>query len=935
VNDSSATIDRVAMEIADFKAIDWPEVARSATGDELDSVAQLRVLAAIAGFHRAVHSSALETPPALEASTRDDAARVQFRWGNLQVHERLGAGAFGEVFRAWDTSLGREVALKLLRAGSTGGRSETIVREGRLLARVHHPNVMAVYGALETDGRIGIWGELLRGRTLAEIVRDDGPMSAQEAAVLVDSVCRALTAVHRAGLLHRDVKAQNVMRESGGRIVLMDFGLGLEADAALPANLAGTPAYLAPELLRGLAPSVQSDIYSVGVLLFYLVTGTLPVDGTAIADLARKHAAGERKYLQDLRSDLPAGFVRVVERALAPEPSARFESAGELQSALTAVGLGVPSAGESQNRGLYKYGLIATVALLLLALAAFFASQRKGEAPPLPIQMALVAPQDLTFTEGSRNVASISPDGRYVAFVGTNRQGNTQLWIRSLSGTTARPIADSEGASSPFWAPDSRSLAFFSNRGLQRVSVSGARSEILATLWENRGGSWSARGDGTLLFAPNPRSGLYRISPAGGAMQRVTEPDRARGEIAHLWPQFLPDGDHYIHFVLSNEERVRGLYVRSLTGMPARRLIATDASAIYASGRLLYVRDGTLYAMPFDAQAATTSGQPVAVIPDVDATWDYRSAISASQNGILIYSLRQLKDSRRLVWTDFSGRSLGIVADTDKFRNPAVSPDGRHLAVQWYRDSISELRIFDLRRGGWTRVPGAPDAQAPAWGPNGHLAFATSMAGGLDIYSTNVTTMSAPTLLVRSENDKLPSDWSPDGRMLAYMVLTPQGNYDIWLATLQPRTELKPLLASPAQEVCARFSPQGDRIAFASDASGRMEIYVRDLVGSAPPRRVSTQGGFDPVWRSDREVVYIDAGGTMMRVEVPDDPGVEIAPGQPVELFDTGIETPGTSRNHFALDRKAERVLLASPPQMRAQSGFFVLVGWPSLGGGS
>src|SRR5205085_158987 len=243
-----------------------------------------------------------------------------FTWGSLRVLELIGSGAYGDVYRAWEPSVDREVALKLLRPNASRGGtpSEALVKEGQLLARIRHANVVAVYGAMRLEDRVGIWGELLHGRTLDEMVRLNGPMSAQEAGIVVDAVCRALSAVHRAGLLHRDIKAQNVMREAGGRIVLMDFGLGRELALTGPGlELAGTPAYLAPELFRGEPASVQSDIYSVGVLLFHLVTGRFPVESDSMAALSAQHAKGDRIRLQDLRSDLSASFAQVVERALA------------------------------------------------------------------------------------------------------------------------------------------------------------------------------------------------------------------------------------------------------------------------------------------------------------------------------------------------------------------------------------------------------------------------------------------------------------------------------------------------------------------------------------------------------------------------------------------------------------------------------------------
>jgi serine/threonine protein kinase/tetratricopeptide (TPR) repeat protein len=371
-------LDELASAVADGRTIEWSSADASAGLGDLDAIAELRIIAEIARLHRESQDP-LETaqlPAPAEPSGASPPPQPLFRWGSLHVSERLGSGSFGEVYRAWDSALDREVALKLLRSVRLRApkATDSIIREGQLLARVRHPNVMAVYGAQHIDGRVGIWGELLRGRTLADIVRNDGPLSAQEASLFGDAICRALTAVHRAGLLHRDIKAQNVMRESGGRIVLMDFGLGRESDmpgAIEGLELAGTPLYLAPELFEGEPASAQSDIYSVGVLLFYLVTGSFPVGGGSIDEVGRQHKARKAARLQDLRSDLPAAFVQVVERALSPDRESRFESAGALQAGLSVISSApVPQGDKTRTRVRRTVATVGAMVVVLLAGAA-------------------------------------------------------------------------------------------------------------------------------------------------------------------------------------------------------------------------------------------------------------------------------------------------------------------------------------------------------------------------------------------------------------------------------------------------------------------------------------------------------------------------------------------------------------------------------------
>ena len=333
----------IAGAIADGSALDWGELDQALD----DALGELRVIAGIAEMHRQASGEITVAPDSLPRPERPDASKAE-RWGPLLLLERVGGGGFGEVYRAWDPALDHEVALKLLRvpprpspASSTPATTVSVIREAQLLARVRHPNVITVHGALEANGQIGIWMDFLHGRTLDRVVLDEGPMSAAEAAIVGDSLCRALAAVHRGGLLHRDIKASNVMREAGGRIVLLDFGTGSElALASVPAaaqRIVGTPLYLAPELFDGVGPSIPSDIYSLGVLLFYLVTGTHPVTGRTLIDIRSAHQAGRRVLLSDVRSDLPRSFIAVVERALSPEPEDRYQSAGAMLRDLTST----------------------------------------------------------------------------------------------------------------------------------------------------------------------------------------------------------------------------------------------------------------------------------------------------------------------------------------------------------------------------------------------------------------------------------------------------------------------------------------------------------------------------------------------------------------------------------------------------------------------
>jgi serine/threonine protein kinase len=553
------SLRELADAIADGTPIDWQHAKEGVASDDQELVDNYEVVDNVARFFRgAAEENGHEGEP--PSSDSDGTREPPFTWGRLQVWQRLKQGAFGEVFRAYDPVLSREVALKLLPA--MPGSTDEVIREGQFLAKVRHPNVMAVYGADRSHGRVGIWGELINGCTLAELMEHHGALSVPEASVIGAAVCDALTAVHRLGLLHRDIKAQNVMREVGGRIVLLDFGLGSETSVA-PAprglDLAGTPLYIAPELFRGQPATAQSDVYGVGVLLFNLVTGRFPVDGSSFQEISENHAAGRRTRLQDLRSNLPSTFVHIVDGALAPDCADRFRSAGALQAALAATLLpAVPRAEPPKPRS-RALTPVMTIALLT-AIGALLAVVSHRPKPPEPIALTLPPPSGTAFVEGSRNVPAVSPDGKNIAFLANDARSD-QLWVRALADPEPRAIPNTSGAIRPFWSPDGRWIAYFVNqgdqRGLWRVNTSGAQPEFLAPGTESRGGSWNR--EDTLLLALDPERGLQVMSARANAPLRfVTQVDTGAKEVQHMWPQFLPDGRRFIFFVLSGDDNVAG-----------------------------------------------------------------------------------------------------------------------------------------------------------------------------------------------------------------------------------------------------------------------------------------------------------------------------------------------------------------------------------------
>jgi predicted Ser/Thr protein kinase len=570
-------------EVSDGRPVDWEAAERRAADPSTRRVvAELRRLASVIDARRArtaLADDADETPTAAAGSLHAAAS-----WGHLVTLEQVGAGAFGAVYRAWDTRLDREVALKLLRKGSRAARPP--LEEARLLARVRHPNVVSVYGADEDDQAAGIWMEFIEGSTLADLVAAHGPMSAREAAGIGLDLCRALAALHAAGLTHRDIKAQNVMREVGGRIVLMDFSGARATRDPAERDLLGTPLYMAPELFEGRAAGTATEVYSLGALLFFLLTGRHPVEGATLQEVRTAHRAGERVTLRDLRPELTGGIVPLVERATAHDPAARYRTAGDLEQALLAV-LGsveradAPAGPPASAVRLWMWRAAAVLALALAAGVIGWQAQARPPAAPL-VRFSLGPP----FISGSW--PRVSPDGRWIVY-GAPSDGRTVLWLRRIDGDEPQPLAGTFARETPFWSPDSRTLAFFGDERLRRVDVDGTRAQVLAHAPQPRGGSWNRAG--LLLFAPTPVAGLHAVRADGTGLVRVTELDADGGEFEHSWPEFLPDGRRFLYMARNRRPERSGIFLASLDEPGRTRVMDAHSRVAYdPSGHLLYVR---------------------------------------------------------------------------------------------------------------------------------------------------------------------------------------------------------------------------------------------------------------------------------------------------------------------------------------------------------
>jgi eukaryotic-like serine/threonine-protein kinase len=905
--------------VSDGEGVDWDSAERHAGSPDRQRLIQdLRRLSTVVDAHREVG----EEPTALVRQRGPDTLAQVTHWRHLVLFERIGAGAFGMVYRGWDPVLDRDVAVKLLTPRGSGPVSP--LAEARHLARVRHSNVVVVHGADEEAGTAGIWMELIEGQTLAEIIRDRGPMSGREVAGIGLDLCGALSAIHAAGLVHRDIKAQNVMREIGGRIVLMDFS----GSDALPGDdggrlLSGTPLYMAPEVLNGATPTPATDVYSLGVLLFFLLAGRLPVEGATLDDVRLAHGRGERWRLRDLRADLPDAIVQLIERATAPDVNARYRTAGELEHALMhASGAQTAAvarlAGEGAAAQRRRAWLWAGAAVLGLVTASLALVSR-------PAPVAAAAPM-ARFTVGPPFLAGswprISPDGRLVVY-GANVEGRPRFWIHPIDQLTGYALPHGVPAETPFWSPDSAYLAYFEDGKLKRIAIDGGEPQTIADAPRPRGGDWL---DNTILFAR--ADGIYRVHPGGDGLVKVTTVDESLGDHHHGWPEILPGGRSFLYVIRSSIHPRAGVYVGSVDGGPSRRLMDPYSRVVYMDGQLLYVRDGSLVAHPFDARRALLHGEPTVLAGRIQHHAGSDATFDVSATGVLIYATVQREPSSRLVLYDRGGREMEMLTDEGWYGRPRFSPDGQRIAVEQVSpdDNNADLWVLGLSPRSAMRLTThpAPDLH-PVWSPDGRrIAFSSRRRDVWDVFVRTVDATDDEMVVLIFPGDKLVESWSPDGRFLAGTLR----HSGLWVVPLshseQPSRVRRNELARQWQ---AEFSPDGRWLAYMSSESGKREVYVEPFPATGERWQVSTRGGTEPRWRGDgTELFYLDADSVVTSVRLN---GSGWARSSTQALF--RVEVPQTTGSNYTVSPDGSLFVVNTFVSDPVVPPIDVVVNWESL----
>ena len=881
------------------------------------------------------------------------------RLGPYEIRSTLGAGGMGEVYRARDTKLGRDVAIKVL-PDDLFEDKETVARferEARALASLNHPAIAVIHAFEEISGRHLLVQELLEGDTLRERLRA-GALPARKALDIAVQIARGLAAAHERGIVHRDLKPENVFVTKDGHVKILDFGLArqiaLPADAGdtrsptlarptEPGLILGTIAYMSPEQVRGLPVDHRADIFSFGCVLYEMVSGRRPFSGDSAVETMHAIAKDEAPELPAGVRESAPGIARLNATCLAKDPSERWQSAADLARELSWLGEGQGRHGvaPAASRRPPARWLPWTLAVLGAAVAVIAVLASKGSRrPEHVVRFSMLPPEKTRFERIAAGVSlASSPDGRSIALLGSSG-GRKGLWLWSVAEGAATRLADTDDAASLFWSPDGRFIAFFADGKLKKVAVSGGPAQILCEAPAGNAGTWSA--NGVILYSEvlggEGSQGLYRVSAEGGTPTKLTLADGASADSVRAWPFFLPDGKHFLY--------VRGVFrgaiddhrvcVGQLGSENAACLMQSDSRVEYAPpGRLLFVRRGTLLTQPFDEERLRVSGQPAAVADRIAAVAPTGSGdFTTSADGrLLVY--RHGVPASRLVWMDRSGRQVGSIGEPGFFGLVRISPDGERLVVDVENPATGgrDLWLYDLSTGIGSRLTFDPvSAGWPAWSPDGgRIAFGSGRRGPPDIYVKDLSGPLAEKLLFGAPGLQAPSDWTRDGRLLAYVDYAPsrKDQSQIWL--LPTTGELKPrrLDESPFSEYTPRFSPDSRFVAFVSEESGPAEVYVAALDGGRK-QRVSPAGGSLPCWSADgKELFFQAADNVLMAVAVR--LGQDVQFSAPKPLFSLPPFPPFPLAADYDVSRDGQRFLVNLGTERASQPPLIVTLGWQQL----
>jgi len=877
------------------------------------------------------------------------------------IVSKIGEGGMGEVYRARDTKLGRDVAIKVLPAAfsENSERLRRFEQEAQAAGALNHPNILSIYHIGTHDGAPYIVSELLEGETLRDRLAS-GALQHRKATDYGLQIAKGLAAAHDKGIVHRDIKPDNIFITDDGRVKILDFGLakltaavdGVESQTEVPTRkvntdpgtVMGTMGYMSPEQLKGQTVDHRSDIFSFGAILYEMLSGKRAFRGDSMAETMSAILREDPPDLSETNKTVSPALERVVRHCLEKNPSERFHSARDLAFAIESLSGSAISSDQTAtmspvtaeiegSTGISRWIASAKLAwiagaVLLLGLVAALAVLyfNRASSDTHAVRVSLVPPPELAFNDTQPDAAVISPDGQKVAFTATSADGKNMLYVRNLDSSEVKLLPGSENALEPFWSPDSRSIAYGSNGKLKRSDLTGANAQVLCNSARIVGGTWSK--DGVIVFVPDYRTRLMQV-PARGGEPKPVEMKTEDNDLEHRHPYFLPDGRHFIF------SRKRGIWAGSLDSPEIKLIGDARGSAVYAPpGWLVFLQNDVLLAQAFDAGKLALAGEPIPIITDAKNPIGGSRRFSVSDNGILVWQGQWQRDYQ-LVWYDREGKQTGAIDASTKVnvgQSPMLSPDGKRLVVRRATGSDgsglnpgagSNLWIVDLEKGTGLRIT-SNFSQTPVWSPDGSRIVYNN-GNNIAVKAANGSG-DEEILLQRTA---FPTAWSPDGRFIIFRERGVKTRLDIWAVPMFGDRKEYQLSNSPFDEQTPQLSPDGRWLAYTSDETGSDEIYVQSFSADgklgADKKIISTAGGKLPVWRRDgSELFFIAADGQMMASSVKTG-GTEFEFTPPKPLFKTRtLSLEGGIYHEYDVSPDGQRFLIgtligdtkAAPPTM-------------------
>jgi Tol biopolymer transport system component len=867
--------------------------------------------------------------------------------GPYEISAPLGVGGMGEVYRARDTRLERTVAIKILPAqlSSDPVRKQRFEREAKTISSLNHPHICVLHDVGHQDGIDYLVMECVEGETLAARL-EKGPLPLDQALKYGAQIADGLDKAHRSGVVHRDLKPGNIMLTATGA-KLLDFGLAkpaaslasaatLTAVQAAPVTeegtIVGTFQYMSPEQVEGKELDGRSDIFSLGAVLYEMVTGKRAFEGKSQLSVASAILEKEPEAISVAKPMTPPALDHAVKKCLAKLPDERWQSASDLASELRWIAESGSQAGPAVRAaaaGGIQRAIPWLVSFVLLFALIVVAIWWRNSTPPEET-MYFSTP----FPFSARDM-TLTPDGHTLAVVAYWETARKNvLWIYDLGSPNAIRLADTEGATYPFWSADGRSLAFFADGKLKKLDVPGGSVQTICDAPSGRGGAWNK--DGVIIFTPEatlgPGRGLYRVSASGGTPTRISDPDTSRGEQSHRWPMFLPDGKHFLYLAanFAGQKSANAIFVGSLESNEKRFVMEATANAAYAApGYLVFPREKTLLAQHFDLKRFALTGEPTTVLTEIQYQPQIRRAVFAvSDSGLLVAQTGSGSFvPSQPIWFDRKGNEVGAVGKPDVYGNISLAPNGRSVAVDITDMAAlnTDLWTYDLQRDGAKRLTFDPAFDVtPIWSPDvSRLVFSSNRQNSVDLYMKNSDGAQEEQAILHDEFNKLPNDWTKDGKYILYAR-----GADLSFLTLP---ELKSSVFLKAVSILrnGQFSPDGKWVAYASNESGKWQIYVTSFPDARGKWQVSTNGGEQPRWRADgKELFFLSSDSKMMAAAVTT--GATFDAGLPAALFQSNPRQPVSTNDQFVYDvsRDGQRFLILTQLKQSETAPVSIVLNW-------